>query len=191
MLFGPTSRAGSAKGAFGRHDRHDSAGRSLLIAASGCRSSRRRSMAFVVRRPGSAPQIPMPRCNGRANSRRKSHRHALGWRAFQASINRSPLRRPGARSRAWPPPRSPVTARRSSSILRRLKPIPTEAKTQTASMPGRTKNVSEWPVFANEFLRPLNQRVQGSNSCAPTNKISALEARRPLLKKVVSALCPR
>ena len=36
----------------------------------------------------------------------------------------------------------------------------------------------------------LNQRVQGSSPCAPTNKINALETADLGLKKAVSAMCP-
>ena len=42
----------SANGAFGRHERHDSAGMRLVTAALRCRSSVRRSIAFVVRQAG-------------------------------------------------------------------------------------------------------------------------------------------
>jgi hypothetical protein len=42
MLVGER-RTSSANGAFGRHERHDSDGIKLLIAASRCRSSARRS----------------------------------------------------------------------------------------------------------------------------------------------------
>ena len=36
----------------------------------------------------------------------------------------------------------------------------------------------------------LNQRVQGSSPCAPTNKVNVLATTDLGLKKVVSALCP-
>jgi MFS family permease len=42
----------SAKGAFGRHERQDNAGMRVVTAASRCRSSVRRSIAFVVRQAG-------------------------------------------------------------------------------------------------------------------------------------------
>ena len=42
----------SANGAFGRHERHDSAGTRLVTAASRWRSSLRRSSACVVRQAG-------------------------------------------------------------------------------------------------------------------------------------------
>ncbi len=45
----PTS---SANGAFGRHERHDSAGMKLVTAASGWRSNERRSMLLVDRQAG-------------------------------------------------------------------------------------------------------------------------------------------
>jgi hypothetical protein len=46
------SRTSSANGAFGRHERHDSAGMRLVTAASRWRSSVRRSTACVVRHAG-------------------------------------------------------------------------------------------------------------------------------------------
>src|SRR6266567_5636445 len=49
-------RTSSANGAFGRHERQDNAGMRLLRAASRCRSSVRRSIAFVVRQAGQHTQ---------------------------------------------------------------------------------------------------------------------------------------
>src|SRR6478672_8970662 len=46
------SLTSSANGAFGRHERHDSAGMRLVTAASWWRSSVRRSRACVVRQAG-------------------------------------------------------------------------------------------------------------------------------------------
>jgi hypothetical protein len=46
------SRTSSANGAFGRHERQDSAGIRLVTAASRWRSSVRKSIAFVVRQAG-------------------------------------------------------------------------------------------------------------------------------------------
>ena len=41
------------------------------------------------------------------------------------------------------------------------------------------------------FLLTLNQRVQGSGPCAPTNQINDLIAVRQASKRVMSVLCPR
>jgi hypothetical protein len=46
------SRTSSANGAFGRHERQDNAGMRPVTAASGCRSSARRSIALIVLQAG-------------------------------------------------------------------------------------------------------------------------------------------
>ncbi len=114
----------SAKGAFGRHERQDRAGMRLATAASGCRSSIRRSMELMVRHAGQRTQshqwwdairAPMVGENNMGIPR--------AWRSFQAATSRS------ASSNTWPsiarlaPTAASAMAFRSASILRRLNPM--------------------------------------------------------------------
>jgi hypothetical protein len=45
------------------------------------------------------------------------------------------------------------------------------ADTQGLSTPEQADKVSEWATQNKEFLRTLNQRVQGSSPCAPTKNL--------------------
>jgi hypothetical protein len=83
-------RSSSAKGAFGRHARHDNAGMRLVTAASGWRSSVRRSMICVVRQAGQRTHrnqyravIAAPMVGANSMGIR------LAWRSFQAAIRPS------------------------------------------------------------------------------------------------------
>jgi hypothetical protein len=59
------------------------------------------------------------------------------------------------------------------------------------------ENFSEWDLKLLHFLLTLNQRVQGSSPCAPTNKINSLAASPPgnapeltqMLKLIRAAQC--
>jgi hypothetical protein len=53
--------------------------------------------------------------------------------------------------------------------------IPTKKYSLTASMAERREILSEWTLIHKAYQKTLNQRVQGSGPCAPTNKINGLE----------------
>jgi hypothetical protein len=84
------NRTSSANGAFGRHDRQDNAGMRPVTAASRCRSSVRRSIAFMVRQAGHRTHRNQCRAVIAAPIVGENNMGIRWpWRAFQARIRRS------------------------------------------------------------------------------------------------------
>src|SRR6516165_8669596 len=117
-------RTSSANGAFGRHERHESEGMRLVTAASGCRSSVRKSMALIVRQAGqrthrnqylalTAAPIVGEKIMGARNA----------WRSFQTAIRRSASSSTCASVARRVAASFSAASRRWSSNLRLLKPI--------------------------------------------------------------------
>src|SRR5262249_40215840 len=59
-------------------------------------------------------------------------------------------------------------------FLHRTNPISTFSNFLSVSIPERTEEMSKWGLIRKSYLVTLNQRVQGSSPCAPTNVFNHL-----------------
>jgi hypothetical protein len=99
----------SANGAVGRQERHECAGQKLLSAASGCRSTVRKSIAFIVRQAGQRTHRNQCRTANAAPIKSSVRTASLAAPAVRAPVRRP---RPSRRHRG----RGPVRSEGSPSI---------------------------------------------------------------------------